>query len=160
MPTRFSLPPSTLSSRTPDSLYRFFYVTEVFPVFSFIRFRPHRYAKDKMRPVATGVPWSLSLSLSLSLCVCVCVCAHDSRTHVKIAITRSMWPAGPRMELQLRLKLTIVNSLTIYLNRGVARVCCKSVRDWLTAVHQQLHTDNRWVCRRYESCCVSDACRR
>ena len=79
-----SLPPSTLSSlttRTPDSLYRFFYVTEVFPVFSFIRFRPHRYAKDKMRPVATGVPWSLSLSLSLCVCVsvsvsvCLCGCS-------------------------------------------------------------------------------------
>jgi len=36
-------------------------------------------------------------------------------------------------------------TLILYLNRCVARMCCKSVRHWLTAAPQQLHTDNRWV---------------
>jgi len=35
-----------------------------------------------------------------------------------------------------------------YLNRCVARECCKSARQWLTAALKQLHTDNRWVWRR------------
>jgi len=45
------------------------------------------------------------------------------------------------------------------LNRCAARVCCKSVRYWLTAVPQQFHTDKRRAWRRptgtYDSCCVS-----
>ena len=36
----------------------------------------------------------------------------------------------------------------LYLNRCIARVCCKSARHWLTAAPLQLHTDNRWVWRR------------
>ena len=72
-------------------------------------------------------------------------------------IFSSLWLAWENLEplavcstrLQIKPFLKLFHHvLNVYLNRCVARLCCKSARHWLTAATQQLHTDNRCVWRR------------
>jgi len=54
----------------------------------------------------------------------------------------------------------------LHLTRCIARVCCKSARHWLTAFplatphRQQMGAESATAIGTYDSCCVSDACRR